>query len=154
MNSLRMLVDSPSSSAARRRGVAVVEMAFVLPVFFMVVMGIVEFGRAMMVGQLVTNAARHGARLAIVEGSTNTEVETAVEDFLLESVGVSAGNVTVTITVTPAPGNNDPGNNLAAAQSKDLCKVQVQVPYDQVSYIPASYLGGKLLKGFSTMRHE
>lgn len=137
-----------------RHGAAVVEMALILPIFFLVVLGIVEFGRAMMVGQLVTNAARHGARLAIVEGSTNTEVETAVEDFLLESVGVSAANVTVTITITPAPGNPDPGNNLAAAQAKDLCKVLVEVPYDEVSYIPANYLGGKVLKGFSTMRHE
>lgn len=141
-------------SSTRRRGAAVVEMALILPIFFMVILGIVEFGRAMMVGQLVTNAARHGARLAIVEGSTNTEVETAVEDFLLEAVGVSAANVTVTITITPAPGNTDPANDLAASQAKDLCKVQVQVPYDAVTFLPANYLGGKTLKGFSSMRHE
>ena len=41
-----------------RRGAALVEMALVLPIFFGVVLGIVEFGRAMMVSQMVTNAAR------------------------------------------------------------------------------------------------
>jgi Flp pilus assembly protein TadG len=45
-----------------------VEMALVLPVFMMVLLGIVEFGRAMMVSQLLANASREGARLAIVEG--------------------------------------------------------------------------------------
>ena len=42
-----------------RRGAAVVEMAMVLPIFMMVVFGIVEFGRAMMVGQMVTRASAH-----------------------------------------------------------------------------------------------
>ena len=45
-----------------RRGAAVVEMALVLPIFFMVVLGIIEFGRAFMIGQLVTNAAREAVR--------------------------------------------------------------------------------------------
>jgi Flp pilus assembly protein TadG len=35
-----------------------VEMALVLPIFFTVLLGIVEFGRAMMIGQLITNSAR------------------------------------------------------------------------------------------------
>ena len=40
-----------------RRGAALVETAMVLPMFFLVVLCIVEFGRAMMVSQLVTTAA-------------------------------------------------------------------------------------------------
>src|SRR5690606_33312307 len=62
----------------QRRGAALVEAALVLPVFVGVTLGIVEFGRAMMIGQLVTNAAREGARLAIIEGSTNSDVEASV----------------------------------------------------------------------------
>ena len=71
-----------------RRGAAIVEMALVLPIFFGVVLGIVEFGRAMMVSQMVTNAAREGTRLAIIDGSTNTTVETWVEEFLNDSINV------------------------------------------------------------------
>ncbi len=137
-----------------RRGAAVLEMALVLPIFFMVVLGIVEFGRAMMVGQMVTNAAREATRLAIVDGSTNSSVETWVEEFLQSSIGVTAADVTVNITVTAAPGNDDPGDEIGNAQSRDLVLVAVSVPFDKVSYLPGNYLDGKQLSAQSAMRHE
>lgn len=131
-----------------------VEMALVLPIFFMVVLGIIEFGRAMMVGNLVTNAAREGARLAILDGSTNGEVVSAVTEFLAQAVDIGAQNVTVTIETEPAPGNPDPGNNVANCQPRDLITVRVSVPFDQVAYIPGDYLNGRQLVGQSSMRHE
>lgn len=137
-----------------RRGAAIVEMALVLPIFFGVVLGIVEFGRAMMVSQMVTNAAREATRLAIIDGSTNNDVETWVEDFLNDSINVAASDVTVTITVDPAPGNDDPNDVLADAQARDLVTVDVSVPFDKVSYVPGSYLNGKNLSARSSMRHE
>ena len=138
----------------KRWGAALVEMALVLPIFFAVVLGIIEFGRAMMVGQLATNAAREGARLAILDGTTNNEVETFIEDFLNETTGVSSGAITVTITVTPAPGNDDNGDEVSNASPRDLCTVKVEIPFDEVNFIPGSYLGGKKLVGQSSMRHE
>lgn len=137
-----------------RRGAAVVEMAMVLPIFVMVVLGIVEFGRAMMVGQMVTNAAREATRLSIVDGSSNSSVSTWVESFLNDSLGVSASDVTVTITVDPAPGNDDPLDKIEDAQTRDLVTIKVEVPFDKVSYIPGDYLSGKKLKAISAMRHE
>ena len=137
-----------------RRGAAIVEMALVLPIFFGVVLGIVEFGRAMMVSQMVTNAAREATRLAIIDGSTNNDVETWVEDFLNDSINVAASDVTVTITVEPAPGNDDPNDVLTDAQARDLVTVNVSVPFDKVSYVPGSYLNGKNLSARSSMRHE
>lgn len=137
-----------------RRGAAIVEMALVLPIFFGVVLGIVEFGRAMMVSQMVTNAAREATRLAIIDGSTNNDVETWVEDFLNDSINVAAADVSVTITVDPAPGNDDPNDVLADAQARDLVTVNVSVPFDKVSYVPGSYLNGKNLSAQSSMRHE
>jgi len=136
------------------RGVAAVEMALILPVFFMIILGIVEFGRAMMISQLVTNAARQGARLSILEGTTNSDVQTEINDFLSEAADVASTNITVTITITPAPGNPDPGNDLSFAQAQDLCKVRVQVPFNAVSYLPGKYLAGTSLSGFNAMRHE
>jgi Flp pilus assembly protein TadG len=138
----------------KRRGAAIVEMALVLPIFFMVVLGIVEFGRAMMVSQMVTNAAREATRLAIIDGSTNTSVTTWVEEFLGDSINVEASDVTVTITVVAAPGNDDPLNQVANAQARDLVTVIVSVPFDEVSYVPGSYLNGKNLSARSSMRHE
>ncbi|MGZ0166403.1 MAG: TadE/TadG family type IV pilus assembly protein [Planctomycetales bacterium] len=137
-----------------RRGAAIVEMALVLPIFFAVVLGIVEFGRAMMVSQMVTNAAREATRLAIIDGSTNTTVETWVEEFLNDSINVTASDVTVTITVVAAPGNDDPNNQIGNAQARDLVTINVSVPFDKVSYVPGSYLNGKSLSTQSSMRHE
>lgn len=137
-----------------RDGAALVETALVLPIFFMIVLGIIEFGRAMMVAQLLTNGAREGTRVAIMPGSTNTEVETAVKSFVTNSVGVAANKVTVNITVTPAAGNPNPGNNVALANKRDLCTVVVQVAFSDVDYLPGKFLGGSQLIGQSAMRHE
>lgn len=140
--------------SSHRRGAAAVEMAIVLPVFFMVVMGIVEFGRAMMVGQLVTNAARHGARESSVEGATNASVTADVKSFVATAVGVAQSDVTVDIVVDPGAGNPDPNDVLAVAQAKDICKVTVKVPYNKVGYVAGRYLAGAELKGQCIMRHE
>jgi Flp pilus assembly protein TadG len=120
----------------------------------MVVFGIVEFGRAMMVSQLVTNAAREGARLAIVDGNTNADVEARIKEFLHNSINVGGTDVTVAITITPAVGNNDPLNVVKDSQSGDLVAVRVNVPFEKVSYAAGKYLQGKNLVGQAAMRHE
>jgi len=143
-----------SDSIPARCGAAVVEMAIVLPIFMLVVLGIVEFGRAMMVGQLLANGARHGARAAIVEGSTNAQVRTEIEDFLTGTLNVSAAALTITIEVERGPGNPDPADNLAVAQPKDLVKVTVTVPYTAIAYVSGRFLNATTLRGHCAMRHE
>ncbi len=122
--------------------------------FFLVVFGIIEFGRAMMVSQLVTNATREAARQAILDGSTNQAVEQWIKDFLSQTLNVATGDITVKITVTPAPGNPNPNNQLANAQNKDLVTINVSVPFDKVSLIPGDFLAGKNLAAEVSMRHE
>src|SRR5262245_35915909 len=90
---------------ARRWGAVNVEMALVLPLFTTLVFGIIEFGRGFMIGQLVTNAAREGARRAILDGSTNSDVTTFIQNFMYTSGNVATANTTVTITVTPDTGH-------------------------------------------------
>ena len=142
-------------SNAERNGAAAVEMAFVLPLFLLVVWGIVEFGRAMMVGQLATNAARYGARLAILDGSTNQQVIDEVREFLVDTVGgIQPNDVSVTIEVEAAPGNDEPGNQLSQSHTKDICKVTVSIPYRDVGYISGKFLDGANLRGMCAMRHE
>jgi Flp pilus assembly pilin Flp len=59
------------------RGAAMVELAIVLPILMLIVMGIVEFGRAWNVYQVITDAAREGARRAVVrDGDTDSKVGT------------------------------------------------------------------------------
>jgi len=91
--------------------------------------------------------------LAIVDGSTNSDVTTFVTDFMLASANVIASDVTVTITVTPATGNPAAGD-VSAASTRDLVNVNVAVPFSKVSYITGNFLEGKTLSGQSAMRHE
>lgn len=127
-----------------------VEMAMVLPIFLAITLGIMEFGRALMVGQLVTNAAREGARLAVLDGTTNTQVIDACKSFMQTTANVSPAVVTVTVSVDNAAA----GGSLAKAQSRDLVTVTVSVPFSQVSYLTGSYLTSSNLVGRSAMRHE
>ena len=139
---------------SRRKGAALVEMALVLPVFLTVVLGIMEFGRAMMVSNLLANAAREGARLAVTSGSSNDDVEAAIETFMLGAVGATAAEVNVTITVAAAAGNPDPGDEVANANRSDVCTVHVTVAFNNVCLVAGDYLAGVNLVGHCAMRHE
>jgi Flp pilus assembly protein TadG len=130
------------SRSRRRRGAAMVEFALVAPVFFLVVLGMVEFGRMIMVQQVLTNATREGARRAVVEGATESEVKTLVTDYLKNS---SVGGTTV--TVNPS--------NLPNAGFGDPVTVTVSVPFETISWSGTPwFLGGKTLKASTMMQAE
>jgi Flp pilus assembly protein TadG len=136
-----------------RRGAAMVELAVCLPLLVMIILAIIEFGRGMMVAELLNDAARVGVRQAILAGSTNTAVSQTITNFV-QSTNVNSQAITVTITVTPAAGNPDPANQIANAHLGDVCAIAVRVPFDRVSYIPGTYLAGNTLKGACSMLHE
>ena len=48
------------------RGAALLEAAITLPMLLLVAVGIFEFGRAYQTWQILTNAAREGARMAVL----------------------------------------------------------------------------------------
>jgi Flp pilus assembly protein TadG len=52
------------------RGQALVEFALMLPLVMLILIGIVEFGRAWQAKQTLTDVAREGARLAVVGNKT------------------------------------------------------------------------------------
>lgn len=138
----------------KRRGAALVEMAVVLPVFFMIVLGIIEFGRAMMVTQIVTNCAREATRSAVLEGATNTTVESFVTDYVGKSLNLSSADVATTITVEDPNGVEKGSNSVAAASRLDLIRVAVAVPYSKVNFMPIRWLDGTSISGASVMRRE
>ncbi len=126
----------------KRRGAAAVEFAVVAPVFFLFVFGIIEYGRMVMVQQVITNASREGARAAVLDGATNTSVQAVVTQYL------SAGSVSgATITITPT--------NPADALFGDPVTVSVDILFSQVSWLPSPmYLGGTTLSATTVMRRE
>ena len=55
-------------SKRRSRGQALVEFAFVVPIFLLLMFAIIDFGRYVYYVQVINNAAREGTRYAIVHG--------------------------------------------------------------------------------------
>jgi Flp pilus assembly protein TadG len=78
-------------------GAAAVEFALVLPVLLLMVMGILDFGRALNIHHVVTDASREAARRAVVrdglEGADKLAAVTAAVNIRLAAVGL--GPVTV-----------------------------------------------------------
>lgn len=143
-----------ASPAETRCGAALVETALVLPIFMMILVGIVEFGRAFMVANMLAESARHGARIAIVPGATNTSVESEVKSRVSELAHVAAADVTVAITITPDPRNSNPNGVLSLSQKRDLVTVAIQVPFSKVNLVPIEWLSSVNLSARCSMRHE
>ena len=92
-------------------GAAFVEFALVAPVFLMLLFGIIEFSRLMLMYHHVGNAARDGSRYAIVHGSTSLANATAadVENYVRSKSPVDPNNVLVT-TEWQNPVDHKPGD--------------------------------------------
>lgn len=56
---------------SRSRGQAIAEFALVAPIFFLILFSIIDFGRYVYYVQILNNAAREGARYAIVHGANS-----------------------------------------------------------------------------------
>jgi Flp pilus assembly protein TadG len=88
-------------------GGAAVEFALVLPVLLLMVMGIIDFGRALNIHHVVTDASREAARRAVVrdglQGAEKLAAVTAAVNLRLASVGLGPVTVQGTPTASPCP---------------------------------------------------
>jgi len=78
------------------RGQSLAELALALPILLALLVGIFEFGRAWNVRQVLTAAAREGARLAVIPGADQTVVESDI-DARLTAAGLDPDDVTTSI---------------------------------------------------------
>jgi Flp pilus assembly protein TadG len=111
------------------------------------VFGMIEVGRAIMVQQIVTNASREGARLAVLDSPTPTAgtVATSVRTYL-QNAGIAGTSATITITPTEP----------TTAGYGAPVTVTVQIPFSSVSWLPSSmFLGSNArLTATTVMRRE
>ncbi len=118
------------------------EFAVVAPLFFLMVFGMIEFGRMIMVQQVITNASREGARMAVLDGATTAAVEAAVQTYLQ---GATIQNAQVSVNPNPP----------SSAGYGEPVSVTVSISFDQVSWLPSPmFLGGQSLSASSVMRRE
>jgi hypothetical protein len=64
------------------RGAELVEFALVFPTLLLVMLGIIDFGFLFQRYEVVTNAAREGARVAILPGYGDADVTARVDQYL------------------------------------------------------------------------
>jgi hypothetical protein len=137
----------------RTRGQALAEFALVAPIFFLMLFGIIDFGRYVYYVQVLNNAAREGARYAIVHGAegipstgppddpSGAAVMTTVRNYL---VGViDGGALTITPTWTSSAGM--PAPNIRGTL------VNVHIDYQFRSVIPLVPIPPLTVQGDSTL---
>ena len=91
----------------RRQGTSSVELAIILPVLMLIVLGTVDFGRFAYHYIAVTNAARAGAEYATMNPylsagavTWRSQVQQTARDELVNQVGCDPNLLTTTVTVT------------------------------------------------------
>ena len=127
---------------SRRKGVALVEFALVLPLLLILLIGIWEVARVIQVQQTVQNAAREGGRQASTGKRTATEVIQAVKNYITRA-GYTSTNVTVTVTNLTSSSRPDP----TQANQLDRFRVVVTMPFDDARLITQRWFtNGRILR--------
>jgi len=155
---------------SRRRGTTVVETAFVLPVFLLFVFGLIEFGHAHMVKNMLRSACRSGARLGSTEGTSTADVQARVLDVLDSVVNPDLVQVFVKNADAYDEGGAPPSTGgeiealpdieLSESEPRQLFLVRAKINYNDVAVLPLSvpYLGDYMedivLEGQAFVRHE
>ena len=123
------------------RGQSLAEFAIVVPIFLILVFGIVDFSMALRAWLTVTNASREGARVLVL-GQSCSQVTA-------QSQNVAKGlSPSVTVTITPST---------CTGVSGDTMSVSVSYTYKFVTPLGslAKMITGPItMTSTSTMRHE
>ena len=120
-------------SQAPTRGQALVEFALVLPVFVLLLIGMMDFGFALYSRMTVINAAREGARAAVTAPDP-TVIPVLVQSRVTGAAnGLSVGATTTCIAIKTSPG---PCTFATITSSKPGDAVRVTVTYTYQTFFP------------------
>ena len=152
---LRTLISRWRSAS----GAEFVEFALAFPLLMFVVMGIIDFGIMFQQYEVITNAAREGARIAVLVGTgtySNTDAVNRSQDYIDTAI-MSSGAINRSAYVPVV------GSPVAQTLSGGGCMTTVTVstayPHRYLfisgigTYFGASF-GTKILSGSATMRTE
>jgi Flp pilus assembly protein TadG len=135
----------------RDDGAELIELAIVLPILLLVVAAIIDFGFLFQRYEAVTNAAREGARIAVLPGYSATDVQARVNSYLAAS-GMSSAPTPPTVVYST--------QSLPSGSTISVVTVTVDYPAN-LSYLGpiAALVGGTqqssiMLHAVSVMRTE
>jgi Flp pilus assembly protein TadG len=135
-----------STQITRRRpdsGEALVEMALVLPILLVLSLGMLDFGRAFHAKSILDQAAREGARVAVVTVPLDPGPAQARVATVLTAAGMTGG----------------PAASVSAVDADHMVTVTVSYNFQFVtpgvfSLIGANYGNQIVMTGKSSMRYE
>ena len=114
------------------RGQALLETAVTLPLLLLVSVGIFEFGRAYQCWQILTNAAREGARVAVLPTSTYADAQARVTQYMQDGqIGVPKGTL---ISIAPTT------VQLSGTTTAPGSKVTIDYPFSFIMLNPVAKL--------------
>jgi len=130
-----MLMTRMRRLLACERGTALLETAMTLPLLLIVSVGIFEFGRAFQTWQVLTNAAREGARVAVLPNPAAGAAEARVRAYLTSGALAPAAITATRIVVNPASTVDIGGGHTASSSV-----VTVNYPFDFMVLQPVARL--------------
>jgi Flp pilus assembly protein TadG len=134
-----------------QRGSALIETAITIPIVLLVSVAIFEFGRAYQTWQVLTNAAREGARVAVIQGSSDQRVQDTVRAYL------TSGRIT-----NPASANININRNVPINGADTASSITISYPFNFIVLNPVARLvvrnatvGAPVtMQSVATMRNE
>jgi Flp pilus assembly protein TadG len=145
----------PRVAARRRRGIAAVELAALAPFLGALIVGMCEMGRAVMVKDILTNAARKGCRTGVTAGKAYQDVLNDVNNILSDN-NITPSNATITVQVASYTGNSTTPSWSAFTTASsgstftpnplDQVLVKVSIPASTVLWFSPVYMSNKAIE--------
>jgi Flp pilus assembly protein TadG len=118
-----------------RCAVAAVELAVCLAFVAVLLVGLLQVGRIVQINEILSNAAREGARQASTSLNSYSNVQTTVSNYLTNAGITNQSGLTVTVyNVTQS--NSGPQFDPSTANWLDQLQVTVTLPYSNVQLVP------------------
>ena len=141
-------------SRKRERGSAMVETAITIPLLLVLMVGIFEVGRAYETWQVLTNAAREGARMAVMPTNDPATTTGLVREYM--SNGQLINSATASVVIDEGASINVNGTPVSASL------VTVDYPFEFIMLqpivrlvAPTATVGGPItMRATAIMRNE
>ena len=138
----------------RERGSAMVETAICIPLLLVLMVGIFEVGRAYETWQVLTNAAREGARVAVLPSGSAADTTALVRQYM--STGQLTKSATASVVINEGASIDVNGTPVSASM------VTVDYPFEFIMLqpivrlvAPGATVGGPItMHATAIMRNE
>lgn len=141
-------------TGSRERGSAMVETAIAIPILLVMMVGIFEVGRAYETWQVLTNAAREGARVSVTPSSTQSNTTALIRQYMAN--GQLTRSATASVVVNKGASIDVNGTAISASA------ITVDYPFEFIMLqpvvrlvAPGATVGGPItMRATAIMRNE